>query len=247
MPKVHVVRPRMVGLSNDLNRPKARSLDDVYEHIFASIVDQRLPPGTKLNELTLCEIFDLGRRHVSQVLLRLSHERLLTLHANRGAFVAMPDADEAREIFDARKAVEPEILRVVAARAKRPDLGVLRQNVEREARCRQNGQIREAVRLSGQFHLLLGELSRNAILTSLVRQLVARTSLVVSLYENQNSMSCWHADHETLIKHLEQGRTSAAVSLMRTHLEQIERSLNLDRRQSAAFDLRAVFAPGTGD
>ena len=44
---------RLVGLSNALNRPEADSLDDVYQHIFASIVDQRLPPGTKLNELTL--------------------------------------------------------------------------------------------------------------------------------------------------------------------------------------------------
>lgn len=244
MPKIRVYRPKMVGLSNDLNRPKAKTLDEVYEHMFASIVDQRLPPGTKLNELALCEIFNLGRRHVGQVLLRLSCERLLTVHPNRGAFVAMPDAEEAREIFDARKTIEPEILRVVAARTKGAGFAPLRQNVEREARCRQNGQIREAIRLSGQFHLLLGDLSRNAILTALVRQLVARTSLVVSLYENQNSMSCWHADHETLIRHLENGRLTAAVSLMRTHLEQIEASLNLDRRQSAPFDLRAVFAPG---
>lgn len=48
--------PKLVGLSNAFNRPEADSLDDVYDHIFASIVDQRLPPGTKLNELTLCEI-----------------------------------------------------------------------------------------------------------------------------------------------------------------------------------------------
>ncbi len=42
--------PKLVGLSNALNRPKADGLDQVYDHIFASIVDQRLPPGTKLNE-----------------------------------------------------------------------------------------------------------------------------------------------------------------------------------------------------
>jgi DNA-binding GntR family transcriptional regulator len=243
MPKVSLHRPKMVGLSNDLNRPKANTLDDVYEHVFASIVDQRLPPGTKLNELTLCEIFNLGRRHVSQVLFRLSYDRLLTLHPNRGAFVAAPDAAEAREIFDARKAIEPEIIRAVAARTRRADLALLRQNVEREAVCRRNGLIREAIHLSGQFHLLLGDLSDNAILTSLVRQLVARTSLVVSLYENQNSMSCWHADHETLLKHLENGRVTSAVSLMRSHLGQIEQNLDLDRRQNATFDLRAAFVP----
>ena len=44
---------KLVGLSNALNRPKVDDLDDVYAHIFNSIVDQRLPPGTKLNEVTL--------------------------------------------------------------------------------------------------------------------------------------------------------------------------------------------------
>ena len=58
--------PKLVGLSNAFNRPEADSLDDVYDHIFASIVDQRLPPGTKLNELTLCEIFNIGRRQIGQ-------------------------------------------------------------------------------------------------------------------------------------------------------------------------------------
>ena len=57
---------RLVGLSNAESRPKVRDLDDIHEHIVASIVDQRLPPGTKLNELTLCEIFNVGRRQVAQ-------------------------------------------------------------------------------------------------------------------------------------------------------------------------------------
>ena len=35
--------PKLVGLSNAFNRPEADNLDDVYDHICASIVDQRLP------------------------------------------------------------------------------------------------------------------------------------------------------------------------------------------------------------
>ena len=43
---------KLVGLSNALNRPKVDDIEDVYAHIFNSIVDQRLPPGTKLNEVS---------------------------------------------------------------------------------------------------------------------------------------------------------------------------------------------------
>src|SRR4051812_33568562 len=100
---------RLVGLSNPGNRPKVAGPDDIHEHIVASIVDQRLPPATKLNELLLCEIFNVGRRQIGQVLVRLKHDMLVEIHPNRGAFVASPDVAEARAIFEARRAVEAEV------------------------------------------------------------------------------------------------------------------------------------------
>ena len=236
---------KLVGLSNALNRPKVEGVDDIYAHIFASIVDQRLPPGTKLNELMLCEIFNAGRRQVGQVLQRLSYDGLITLHPNRGAFVAIPDADEARSIFDARRVIEPEITRIVAGRARRDELAPLRRNVDAEAECRRSGRIREAIRLSGEFHILLGQCAGNPILYAMVRQLVARTSLVVTLYENQNTMMCWHDDHAVFIKLLETNQVNPAVALMRKHLTHIEESLDLDQRPDKRFDLRAIYAPGT--
>jgi DNA-binding GntR family transcriptional regulator len=235
--------PKLVGLSNAFNRPCVDNLDGVYEHIFTSIVDQRLPPGTKLNELTLCEIFNVGRRYIAQVLIRLSHDRLVTLFANRGAFVATPDVTEARMIFEARKIIECEITRIVAAGTNREALRSLRRNVEEEAAHRRSGRLREAIRLSGQFHILLGELAQNEFLAGIVRQLVARTSLVVSLYENQSTMSCWHDDHGAFIKLLETHRITAAVSLMRKHLCDVEESLNFERYARGPLDLRKIYAP----
>jgi DNA-binding GntR family transcriptional regulator len=235
--------PKLVGLSNAFNRPKADGLDQVYDHIFASIVDQRLPPGTKLNELTLCEIFNVGRRQIAQVLSRLSYDRLVTLHANRGAFVTAPEVAEARTIFEARKVIECEITRIVATDATPEALNPLRRNVEEETAHRMHGRLREAIRSSGQFHILLGELVKNDILEGMVRQLVARTSLVVSLYENQSTMSCWHDDHGAFIKLLEAHRVAPAVSLMRKHLSDVEESLNFDRHARDPLDLRSVYAP----
>jgi DNA-binding GntR family transcriptional regulator len=234
---------KLVGLSNALNRPKVDGVDDIYAQIFASIVDQRLPPGTKLNELMLCEIFNVGRRQIGQVLQRLAYDSLIALHPNRGAFVAMPDTDEARVIFDTRRVIEAEITRIVAARATREDLAPLRLNVEAEAESRRTGRLREAIRLSGEFHILLGNCARNPILYALVRQLVARTSLVVALYENQNTMMCWHDDHAVFIKLLETNRVNPAVALMRKHLAHVQQSLDLERRQDTRFDLRAIYAP----
>ena len=246
MPKKMRAPGKLVGLSNPDNRPKVVSLDDIYDHIVASIVDQRLPPSTKLNELMLCDIFDVGRRQIAQVLIRLNHDRLVDLHANRGAFVAAPDVAEARAIFEARRAIENEIVRMAAPKMSREQLTLLKRNVEQEAVCRRAGRIRDAVRLSGEFHTLLGRFCGNPILARMIEQLVARTSLVVSLYENQNTMSCWHDDHDLLIKHLEARAAAPAVALMRKHLLHIEESLDLDKPAPAPFDLRAIYSPSSG-
>ena len=185
-----------------------------------SIVDQRLPPATKLNELLLCEIFNVGRRQIGQVLVRLKYDMLVELHPNRGAFVASPGVAEARAIFEASRAIEIEVVRLLSAKVTREQLAALKRNVDQESTARRAGRTREAVRLSGEFHTLLGDFCGNPILAQMVRQLVARTSLVVSLYENQNTMSCWHDDHGLFVKHLEARASAPAVALMRKHLLQ---------------------------
>lgn len=243
MLKIKRAAGKLVGLSNARNRPKVDGVGDVYDQMFASIVDQRLPPGTKLNELKLCEIFNIGRRQIGQVLQRLSHDELVELHPNRGAFVAAPNVEAAKAIFEVRRAIEADIVRLVVAKASREQLVRLKRNVEQEAAARRAGRTRDAIRLSGEFHILLGDACGNPIFAKLVRQLVARTSLVVSLYENQNTMSCWHDDHQQFIALLEDGATSAAVTLMRKHLLHIEESLNLDRQPARPFDLLAIYAP----
>jgi len=235
-------KPQLVGQPKPPDSPEVTGLDDVYAHIFASIVDQRLPPGTKLNELTLCEIFGVGRRQVAHVLNRLAHDRLITLHANRGAFVATPDEAEARTIFEARRIIECEISRMVAEKATPDMLAPLRANVAEETAHRRAGRVREAIRVSGAFHMLVGDLSGNEILSGLVRQLVARTSLVVSLYENESSMVCWHDDHGAFIGLLEEHRVNAAVKFMREHLLHVEQSLNFGRRAGHPLDLRRIYA-----
>ena len=88
---------RFVGVMNARNRPKAKTADDVYAHLFDAIVDQRLLPGTKLTELALMEAFGVGRRIVGVALQRLVWENLVVSFPNRGAFVAAPDAAEVRQ------------------------------------------------------------------------------------------------------------------------------------------------------
>lgn len=229
--------PPEMPVANPAVDPDGRA---IYEGLLTAIVDQRLPPGTRLNELELTRIYNCGRRQTEAALTRLSFESLVDFAPRRGAFVASPDEAEARAIFAARKVIEAGIIEQAAARASGADFRRLDANVNEEAAMRQAGRVREAIKLSGTFHLLLAEICGNPILHAQLRQLVARTSLVVSLYENQATMSCWHDDHRVLVKHLREHKIASAARLMREHIDEIEESLDFKRKVDGRLKLRAI-------
>ncbi len=214
----------------------------VYDSVIEAIVDQRLLPGTRLNELALSKVFGVSRREMERMLLKLTYEGVVVNIPNRGSFVASPDANEARAIFSARKTIEAGIVELVAARASGSDFKMLEKNISEEEMYRHSGRMREAIKQSGRFHLLLSEIAGNPILADQVRQLVARTSLVTSLYENASEMGCWHDDHDKLIEHLRARRTKRAIDLMRRHLDDLEESLDLDIKIRNKTDLRTIFS-----
>lgn len=226
---------------NSRNRPKVADADDAYRHLFSAIVDQRILPGTKLTELALVEAFNVGRRMITTALQRLTWEKLVVFFPRRGAFVAAPDADEARQIFLARLAIEAGTVEAVARAADPAAIAKLQANLDEEHALRKEGRVREAIHLSGGFHVLMAELSGNAILAEQVRVLVARTSLVVNLFENQSGLAGWHDHHDDLIRACADGKVELAVKQMRDHIEELRDSLALDRRRAVSFDMLGVF------
>lgn len=235
---------RLVGVMNDRNRPKVEDADDAYDHLFSAIVDQRLLPGTKLTEMALVEAFGVGRRTVAIALQRLTWEKLVVFFPKRGAFVAAPDADEAREVFAARVAIEAGTTEAVARAADPVAIARLQENIDQENKLREQGHMREAIHLSGGFHVLMAELSGNRILAEQVRLLVARTSLIVNLFDNQIGLAGWHDHHDDLIRHCTNGDVNNAVKLMREHIMELQDALALDRRRPVAFDMVGVFGRG---
>ncbi len=106
--------------------------DVVYEHIFDAILEQRLAPGTKLSEEALGEIFGVSRTIIRRALSRLGHEGVVLLRPNRGAVVASPSVEEARQVFFARRMVERAITELAVEHASADQLAELRQMVSDE-------------------------------------------------------------------------------------------------------------------
>lgn len=69
-------------------------------HRTAIVGHARLMPGTKLAEQKIADIFDVSRTIVRQALNQLSREHLVSSGPARGASVAMPSIEEARQVFE---------------------------------------------------------------------------------------------------------------------------------------------------
>ena len=143
---------------------RENSNDEIYDKIYVAILEHRLHPGTKLVEERLAEIFDVSRARVREVLARLAHEQIVELIPQRGAYVAKPSAEQARDVFEARRLIEPALLRRLIATYSRRRWRGCAQHLELEADARRRDDKRAIVRLSGEFHTLLADLAGNSAL-----------------------------------------------------------------------------------
>ncbi len=78
----------------------------IYRALRHAIIEQALSPGAKLPEDAIGERFGASRTIVRHVLGQLAAEGLVELRRNRGAAVATPSWEEARDIFDVRLGLE---------------------------------------------------------------------------------------------------------------------------------------------
>lgn len=216
--------------------PGLRTGDDVetriYNTVYESVMTQRLTPGTKLPEASLCELFDVRRATVRKVLQALAHDHIVDLRPNRGAIVAEPTPEETRQVFEARRALEGSIVRLATRHATREDIASLRRQLAQEHDAMHRFTQPAWARLASAFHLRLAELARNPVLQRYLMELVSRCSLIVALYEPPGKASCEHEEHERVVDLIAQGDADGAAREMEAHLLALEHSITLQQERS---------------
>ena len=218
------------------------TVDEIYERIYVAILEHRLHPGTKLGEERLADIFGISRARVREVLARLAHEQIVELYPQRGAYVAKPSIEQARDVFEARRLIEPAVLRRLIDTLTAEKVARLRQHQELEEDARRRDDKRAVIRLSGEFHTLAAELAGNSALARSMRELCMLTCLTIFLYDAPTATSCRHDEHGLIIEAVARRDRARAEKLMLAHLDHIESSLKLDN-QASEVDLEAIFRP----
>ena len=187
----------------------------MYERMVSAILDHRLPPGTKLVEDKLASAFGVSRTRIRPVLVRLANEQVVTLTPNRGATIAQPSEQEAREVFEARRLIEPRLVELFIARPTKADMQLPQACIADEEAARLAGDMRRAIRLSGDFHLHIAERAGHQTLGRILRELTSRTSLILMTYspaharEREEATACGCREHRALLDAITPARRAA--------------------------------------
>jgi DNA-binding GntR family transcriptional regulator len=240
-----------------MSTPAATPSDsEMYERMVAAIRDHRLLPGTKLGEDKLATAFGVSRTRIRPVLVRLASEQVVTLTPNRGATVAQPSMQEAREVFEVRRMIEPLLVERFIASAQVRDIERLADCIAQEEAARAAGQARLAIRLSGDFHLHIAQAAAHQTLGRILRELVARTSLVLMRWGASASdaageppgaaagagPACACREHRALLDAIRLRDAREARRLMLAHLAQLESQLHFAAPGDPATDLARLLA-----
>jgi DNA-binding GntR family transcriptional regulator len=212
----------------------------IVESITTAIIERRLMPGTKLAEQQIADIFGVSRTLVRQALNQLSRDRLVTLEPARGAFVAKPSVQEARQVFEVRAMLEAAMVKQLCALVTDAQITELRQHVRAEGAAVARTDVSGRTRLLADFHVVLARMLGNQVLAELLEDLLTRSSLIALMYQSSHSAEHSQEEHVAIVDALERRDARAAVRLLESHLGNVERNLRLSPRVA---DLATVLQP----
>lgn len=212
----------------------------IVESITAAIVERRLMPGTKLAEQKIADIFKVSRTIVRQALHQLGRDKLVTLEKARGARVAQPSAEEARQVFEVRRMLETALARRAATELSPTHIASLRSHLQRERTAVQRTDVPGRTRLLADFHVTLAGMLGNDTLADILRDLLSRSSLISLMYQSAHSAEQSCTEHMAIVDALERRDARAAARLMGDHLDHVEFNLKTLPRIP---DLGAVLRP----
>jgi GntR family transcriptional regulator, transcriptional repressor for pyruvate dehydrogenase complex len=215
----------------------ATTLEETLERLGTAIRLGLLEPGTRLPpERDLADQLGIARSTLRQALTSLTESGHLVAMRGRGGGTFVSDAPPLaestrvelsgghwRDVLDYRIAVEVGAVVLAAERRAPEDLARLREHF---AAMREVGDFSEYRRADVFFHLGLAEASRSARLLAAMTEvqgemseLIAHIAHPIPVLEKSN------AQHEQLVKLLEQRDAYAAAQLIREHLQGTEKVL----------------------
>lgn len=208
---------------------RPRGEDRVYTVLAAirsEILSGALSPRQRLIEADLLERFGANRIIIRTAIYLLEYEGLVERAQNRGARVRRIDPAEAREIAEARAAIETILARNAALRAKPEDIGVMRAVLADMEAAHKAEDLFAMSRNNTRLHEAIHGAARNETLQAIVANLKHRlVNVQFSTMMMPGRAARSMQEHAALVDAIESGDSERAEAAMREHMAKVRENL----------------------
>ncbi|MFF5991206.1 GntR family transcriptional regulator [Prauserella flavalba] len=193
-----------------------------YELVREKILSGELAPGSVLNQATLARTLGISTTPLREALRRLKAEGLVVLGAHRDAHVTELRAEEARDLVELRRSLDPLAAGLAAQRRTKADIAEIRESARGLAALPPDpGQ--ELLRQHRRFHSAIYRASHNELLIETLDSLWDRADryrrLALEGGREPGERARKDEEHRLLMESVIVGDSDTAEAVMREHIE----------------------------
>lgn len=217
--KATTTEPDKAGAKSATPRRAADSAERAYKAIRKQLVEFKMRPAERINEVHLAQMLDLSRTPVREALNRLASEGFVVFTPNRGFCFRGVDIDDLLDLFEMRSIIETGAFALACERADEAGIARL-QAFWADARIRyENKDPDEILELDESFHVHLAELANNP---EIVRQLIGVNARIrfVRRVQIENGPQHWSLveDHSRIVQAIVDRDRERGIEILRSHI-----------------------------
>ncbi len=222
-------------------RRSADSSERAYNTIRKLLVEFKLKPEERINEVHLAKTLGVSRTPIREALNRLASEGFVSLTPNRGFFVRSLSTEGLIDLYELRSIIECAAFRLLCERAEDDQIDRLRAYWSSIVDGYREQPADMILAEDEGFHLMIAELSGNPELVNQLAAINARIRFIrrIQIEHRTHDMSQVDA-HSAIVAAAIRRDSEGGVELLRQHIE-----LTVSATQQALKDaLLRVYSPG---
>ena len=214
--------------------PRAALHEQVAYRLRLMLVENRIPPGAKLNERELSEVLNVSRTPLREAIKMLAAEGLVELLPNRGAIAVQLTEADVLNTFEVMAGLEAQSGELAAQRITDVELAEIKAVHYEMLAAFTRRDLPAYYRLNAAIHSAINLAAKNPVLTLTYRQVNAR--LQALRFRSNQDGDKWKAavkEHEQMIKALSARDAVAMRAVLMSHLIN-KRDVVVEQLRSAA-------------
>jgi DNA-binding GntR family transcriptional regulator len=196
--------------------------DYAYAKVRELILSGELPPGAVINQENLARTIGISTTPLREALKRLQQRGMVELGAHRDATVTTLSAEEARDLLEVRRALDPLAVALAAERRTKADIALMRAALDGPTTLPGNANFNMLV-AHRRLHTAIYQASHNELLIETLDGCWDKADryrmygLQVERSDEERAQKDY--EHRLLVELVVAGDGATAAEVMREHID----------------------------